>query len=131
VLLAVVYSAVALASNTLAPHWAATLASGSIKQAAANTQTHGVFRATLKAKTLTWRLTLTKLSGPATLAAIRSAQQGRVVLRLCQPCTTGASGSATLGPVALSEFSARDLLYVTVSTRAHPSGEVRGQLRQA
>jgi hypothetical protein len=98
--------------------------------------------------TLRWRLTFRKLSGPALAARIRIGRPGStgpVAITLCAPCSSGAHGSVPLGrrfavvvdqepicdkqapcsPAEPWQFGA----YVEISTRAHPHGEIRGQLR--
>ena len=98
--------------------------------------------------TLSWRLTFQNLTGPASAAQIRVGRPGAtgpVAITLCAPCKSGAHGNVALGrPLAIavnqgpicvtqppcslaepSQFGA----YVEISTRAHPHGEIRGQLR--
>jgi hypothetical protein len=98
--------------------------------------------------TLGWRITFRKLSGPALAAQIhvgRPGTTGPVAITLCAPCTSGAHGSVPLGrPFAIvvnqglicdkqppcSRAEPWQLgAYVEISTRAHPHGEIRGQLR--
>src|SRR5712691_8494619 len=59
----------------------------------------GRFTATLKGTALTWKLTFTHLSGPATAAHIHIGARkvaGPVVVPLCTPCTSPVSGAGTL-----------------------------------
>ena len=100
------------------------------KQAVKAPAAHGAFTATLKGKKLTWKLTFTKLSGPATAAHIHMAGMGKaggVVVALCGPCKSGASGTATVPAAVLKAFP-KHLLYVNVHTAKNPAGEIRGQL---
>jgi hypothetical protein len=112
--------------------WTAALSSGQEvpKQVVKDAAAHGLFKATLSGKTLKWKLTFAKLTGPATAAHIHLAAMGKpgnVVVPLCGPCTTGMTGSATLTASELSAFK-KHLLYVNVHTAKNPNGEIRGQL---
>lgn len=79
---------------------------------------------------LTWRLTFSKLTGRATAAHIhvgRRGTAGPVALALCGPCSTGASGRASItggGLAALESGRA----YVNVHTARNKAGEIRGQI---
>jgi Cu/Zn superoxide dismutase len=100
------------------------------KQAVKAPAAHGAFTATLKGKKLTWKLTFSKLSGPATAAHIHMAGMGKaggVVVALCGPCKSGVSGTATVSAAVLKAFP-KHLLYVNVHTAKNPAGEIRGQL---
>ena len=128
--------AMALAALSLAAPqktvWTAALSSGQEvpKQVVKNPAGHGLFKATLSGTTLRWRLTFSKLTGPATAAHIHMAARGtagNVVVPLCAPCTSGATGTATVTPDLLSAFR-KHLLYVNVHTAKNPAGEIRGQL---
>ena len=98
--------------------------------------------------TLSWRLTFRNLSGPALAAQIRIGQPGStgpVAITLCAPCRSDAHGRVPLGrPLAVvanhgvicdtqtpCPLAEPDQLgaYVEITTRAHPQGEIRGQLR--
>ena len=112
--------------------WTAALSSGQEvpKQVVKDTAAHGLFKATLSGKTLKWKLTFAKLTGPATAAHIHMAAKGKsgnVVVPLCAPCTSGMTGTATVTPTLLSAFN-KHLLYVNVHTAKNPDGEIRGQL---
>ncbi len=100
------------------------------KQAVKTPAAHGAFTAALHGKKLTWKLTFSKLSGPATAAHIHMAGMGKaggVVVALCGPCKRGASGTATVSAAVLKAFP-KHLLYVNVHTAKNPAGEIRGQL---
>ena len=100
------------------------------KQAVKTPAANGAFTATLKGKALTWKLTFSKLSGPATAAHIHMGAKGvagGVVVALCGPCTSGAHGTATVPAAVLKAFP-KHLLYVNVHTAKNPAGEIRGQL---
>jgi hypothetical protein len=112
--------------------WTAALSSGQEvpKQVVKDAAAHGLFKGTLKGTTLTWKLTFSKLTGPANAAHIHMAAKGKsggVVVPLCGPCTSGASGTATISPSVLAAFG-KHQLYVNVHTDKNPNGEIRGQL---
>ena len=86
-----------------------------------------VFQRTTKLK---WKLTFAKLTGPATAAHIHMAAKGKagdVVVPLCGPCTSGATGTATVTASEITAFK-KHLFYVNVHTAKNPNGEIRGQL---
>lgn len=131
--LAVTALAVAAGRKTV---WTAALSSGQEvpAQAVKNTAAHGLFKGTLSGSTLTWTLTFSKLTGPATAAHVHMAAKGKsgaVVVPLCGPCSTGTSGTktgtATITAALISAFK-KHLLYVNVHTTKNPNGEIRGQL---
>lgn len=100
------------------------------KQAVADTAARGAFTATLTGKTLKWKLTFSKLTGPATAAHIHlggMGKAGNVVVPLCGPCKSGMTGSAAITPALMKDFT-KHLLYVNVHTAKNAAGEIRGQL---
>jgi CHRD domain len=128
--------ALALAALSLAATqttvWTAALSSGQEvpKQAVKDTAAHGLFKGTLSGTTLKWKLTFAKLTGPATAAHIHMAARGKSnipLVPLCTPCTSGATGTATLTAQEITAFK-KHLLYVNVHTDKNPNGEIRGQL---
>ena len=81
--------------------------------------------------TLTWRLTFGHLTGKAARAELRRGRLGRrgpAITHLCAPCAKGAQGSTRLTATAVAAIRGGGA-YVVVATRAHPAGEIRGQLR--
>jgi len=91
----------------------------------------GKFAATLTGSTLKWRLTFTHLSGAAAAAHIHAGKKGKsgaVLVPLCGPCSSPASGAATLTAAQRSAL-ASGATYVNVHTAKNPNGEIRGQIR--
>jgi len=91
----------------------------------------GRFSATLNGTTLTYRLTFTHLSGPATAAHIHGPAArhvaASVLVGLCGPCTSPASGTVTLTQAQVDHLNAGKI-YVNVHTAKNPNGEIRGQI---
>ena len=117
---------------TRAAVWTAALTSGQEvpKQVVKTTAAHGQFKGTLSGSKLTWTLTFSKLSGPATAAHIHMAAMGKsgnVIVPLCGPCTSPVKGTATISAALKAAFK-KHLLYVNVHTAKNPAGEIRGQL---
>jgi hypothetical protein len=82
---------------------------------------------------LVWRLTFSRLTGKAVAAHIHSGARGKsgpVIVPLCAPCRSGASGRATVDASVLSTLEA-GRGYVNVHTLKNPAGEIRGQLGAA
>jgi hypothetical protein len=95
---------------------------------------HGSFIGTLtKSDTgavLTWQLSFGSLTGDAVAAHIHIGARGvagPVVVPLCSPCTTGASGTANVNATVLDAIQ-NDRAYVNVHTKTNPAGEIRGQV---
>jgi hypothetical protein len=85
-------------------------------------------------RVLTWSVTYTGLSGPATMAHFHGpADAGKnagVVIWISEHGGTPASpmtGQATLTPDQATQFVAGQW-YVNVHTKDHPGGEIRGQV---
>ena len=128
---ALVFATLSVAA-TRATVWTAALSSGQEipKQVVRDTAAHGLFKGTLSGTKLKWKLTFAKLTGPATAAHIHMAAKGKagnVVVPLCQPCSSGMTGTATITPALMTAFK-KHLLYVNVHTAKNPNGEIRGQL---
>lgn len=94
----------------------------------------GVFSATVTrtdtGASLTWQLTFSGLTGPAGAAHIHTGvagQSGPVVVPLCGPCESPASGTANVDAAVLSALQTGGA-YVNVHTAANAPGEIRGQL---
>jgi cytochrome c1 len=77
--------------------------------------------------TLTWKLTYSGLSGPATGVQLR--QGAKVLVRLCTTaCASGVHKSVVLKGATLTAVSAGKAT-VTVSTKAKAAGEISGALK--
>lgn len=94
----------------------------------------GAFTATVTktdaGASLNWTLTFSNMSGAATAAHIHLADRGTpgpVVVPLCAPCTSGATGTANINATVLAAIQA-DRAYVNVHTRQNPAGEIRDQV---
>jgi hypothetical protein len=94
----------------------------------------GTFTATITRSgtsgVVAWRLTFSKLTGRAIAAHIHSGVRGKagpVIVPLCAPCRSGASGRATVDASVLGALEA-GRAYVNVHTRKNPAGEIRGQI---
>jgi hypothetical protein len=97
----------------------------------------GSFAATLtKSDTgavLNWQLSFGSLTGDATAAHIHVAARGvsgPVVVPLCAPCTSGATGTANINATVLEAIQ-DDRAYVNVHTKTNPAGEIRDQVSPA
>jgi hypothetical protein len=92
----------------------------------------GTFTATLDGRKLTWRLTFTKLSGPAVAAHIHNGgakvASGAVIVPLCGPCKSGQRGTKTVSEMVAHELQGNGKTYVNVHTAKNPNGEIRGQI---
>jgi hypothetical protein len=113
-------------------HLSATLNAGQEipKQAVKDATAHGSFTATLSGTHLAWKLTFSKLTGPATAAHIHlgaKGKSGNVVVALCGPCKSGMKGTGTVSGALLKTIKKHGT-YVNVHTAKNPAGEIRGQL---
>ena len=79
---------------------------------------------------LSWQLSFSNLTGPGIAAHIHIAARGTpgpVVVPLCAPCTSGATGTANINATVLEAIQ-NDRAYVNVHTKTNPAGEIRGQV---
>lgn len=104
----------------------------------ANTTTGtGSATVTLDGNKITWNVTFSDLSGPATAAHIHGpAPAGKNAGVLVWLSTKGKSAASPLtGSATLTAAQASDLMngecYVNVHTAKNPGGEIRGQLMKA
>src|SRR6202035_1490321 len=82
-------------------------------------------------KKLTWKLTYSGLSGPATAAHFHGpAEAGKnagVAVAIPNASSSPVSGSATLTDAQAADLTAGKY-YVNIHTAANPGGEIRGQV---
>ena len=82
-------------------------------------------------KKLTWKLTYSGLSGPATAAHFHgpaeAGKNGGVAVAIPGATSSPAEGSATLTDAQAADLIAGKF-YVNVHTAANPGGEIRGQV---
>ena len=82
---------------------------------------------------LTWSVSYSGLSSPATMAHFHTAGAGKNgpvaiwISKKGEPVESPIKGEATLTPEQAEQFAAGDW-YVNVHTQAHPAGEIRGQV---
>jgi hypothetical protein len=99
-------------------------------QVVRDTKAKGLFTGKLIGRKLTWKLTFSGLTGPATAAHIHMGavgKAGNVVIALCTPCKSGVHGKKTISR-AVKKALMHHKLYVNVHTTKNPNGEIRGQL---
>jgi hypothetical protein len=107
--------------------------SGASEVPAVMTDATGKVEATLNAASnvLTWTVTYSGLSGPATGAHFHgpamAGQNAAVVVPLSAPVASPITGSAALTPGQAADLIAGKW-YVNVHTAANPGGEIRGQV---
>ena len=92
----------------------------------------GLFTGSLSGTKLRWRLTFTKLTGPASGGGhIHIAPRGKAnpqpAVALCGPCRPGQRGTATVTAAVVKAIRS-GRAYVNVHTEKNPAGEIRGQL---
>jgi len=90
----------------------------------------GTFTATLTGNKLSWHLTFSHLTGPATAAHIhlgKAGVSGNVLVPLCTPCKPTSMGTVKLNAMELRDVT-KLATYVNVHTAKYPNGEIRGQV---
>ena len=82
-------------------------------------------------KKLSWKVTYSGLSGPATAAHFHGpAEAGKnagVAVPIANPASSPVEGSATLTDAQAADLAAGKY-YVNIHTAANPGGEIRGQV---
>jgi Cu/Zn superoxide dismutase len=101
-------------------------------QVVKNAKGVGSFTSTLTGSKLTWKLTFSKLTGPAIAAHIhmgKVGKSGNVVVPLCAgaTCKSGVHGTAKLTAAVIKALK-NGSAYVNVHTSKNPNGEIRGQI---
>jgi CHRD domain len=90
----------------------------------------GLFTATLSGRSLTWRLTFSRLTGKALAAHVHLGRQGvagPVAVPLCGPCVAGVHRrTAVIARVRAALLAGT--AYVNVHTAKNAAGEIRGQI---
>lgn len=108
-----------------------SLLHGQLKPVAPAHAGSGTFTASgIKAKgsvKMTWQLSLAHLTGSATSATLRLTGLHGVTFVLCKPCSLTGHGQVGLVSSVWDNILANGAQLV-VSTRAHPTGELRGTL---
>jgi hypothetical protein len=105
-------------------------ARGEVPAPKAATRATGLFTASLSGRSLTWRLTFSRLTGRALAAHIHLGKPGvagPVAVPLCGPCVSGAHGKVTVTAKVRAALLAGGA-YVNVHTAKNAAGEVRGQV---
>jgi CHRD domain len=90
----------------------------------------GVFTASLAGRSLTWRLTFSRLTGKALAAHVHLGKPGvagPVAVPLCGPCASGAHGTVAVTAKVRAALLA-GTMYVNVHTAKNAAGEIRGQI---
>jgi hypothetical protein len=100
-----------------------------------NTAARGTAEIQLNTNTnmLTWKITYTGLSGPATAGHIHgpagAGSNAAPVVPFANVGSQPVTGQATITPQQFGDLAA-GLWYVNIHTAANPGGEIRGQLRR-
>jgi hypothetical protein len=101
------------------------------KESGAKITAGGSFSASVTGTKMTWKLTFKNLTGPATAAHVHSGAKGKagpVIVALCGPCKSPASGTAHI-TAAVSKMLQSGNTYVNVHTGKNPNGEIRGEVK--
>lgn len=91
----------------------------------------GSYKENAKGAVLTWKLTFSHLTGPATAAHIHKGKAGAagpVVVPLCGPCTSGQTGTVKITKAVIAALEGHDA-YVNVHTAKNQGGEIRGAVK--
>ena len=112
--------------------WSASLTAADVipKQAVKNAHANGSFSATLSGYELTFKLSFSQLSGPATGANLgygAKGKAGRITVSLCSPCQSTVNTGVGLDRSLIKALK-QHLLFVVVRTAKNPNGEIRGQI---
>jgi CHRD domain-containing protein len=105
-------------------------ARGEVPAPKAAARATGLFTASLSGRSLTWRLTFSRLTGRALAAHIhlgRAGVAGPVAVPLCGPCVSGVHRKVTVTARVRAALLAHGA-YVNVHTAKNAAGEIRGQV---
>src|SRR5580765_5490665 len=115
------------ASGSSSVKLTAKLAAGSeVPAPKAAARATGLFTASLSGRSLTWRLTFSRLTGRALAAHIhlgKAGVAGPVAVPLCGPCVSGAHGTVTLNAKTKAAVLSGGA-YVNVHTDKNAAGEI-------
>ena len=92
---------------------------------------NGSFTATLKGYLLSFKLSFSHLSGPATGASLGFGPKGKaghLTVPLCAPCKSPVVTGVGVDKSLITAIR-QHLLFVVVRTQKHPNGEIRGQIQ--
>ncbi len=91
----------------------------------------GKFTATVRGRTIKWRITFKGMTGAVGAAHIHAALAGRAnpapAVPLCGPCKSGQRGKATVSAAVLKKIMG-GATYVNLHTAKNADGEIRGQI---
>jgi len=110
--------------------WSAKLSTADMVPAVKGSHGSGSFRASLNGYELTFKLTFSHLSGPATGANLGFGQKGKaghLTVPLCAPCKSPVTTGVGMDKSLIAALR-QHLLFVVVKTAKHPNGEIRGQI---
>jgi hypothetical protein len=117
----------AVAADSAAPTMRARLAP--VKPATRGTGTLTATAGSGQSVVVRWQLSVSNLSGPVRRATLQTPGPAKITFALCKPCSAKARGQLVLLRSAWNRILAGGAT-VVVSTRAHPSGELRGTLKR-
>jgi hypothetical protein len=134
ILLVVGGAALAASAKSVYTYKSALTTGAAVPKPKGATGGRGAFTATVtesgSTRTIKWKLTFGKLSGPATMAHIHKGKRGvagNVLIPLCAPCKSGQTGQAKISREVADVFES-GRTYVNVHTVKNPAGEIRGQV---
>jgi hypothetical protein len=134
---AFVVAGIALAGSakSVSNFHAAMVAGAEVPKPKAAAGAKGLFTATVTetgpTRTISWKLTFSRLTGKALAAHIHKGKAGvagGVLVPLCGPCRSGQTGQAKISRAAADALEA-GLTYVNVHTTKNAAGEIRGQVK--
>ena len=91
----------------------------------------GSYKENSKGAVLSWKLSFSGLTGAASAAHIHMGKKGvagAVLVPICGPCKSGATGKATISKAIVAALEGGKA-YVNVHTAKNAGGEIRGQVK--